>query len=243
MNRLLLPLVPPDFNLPLALATPGPGHWLGCDAFGRELAQLTLYAAFNSLSFVVLAISLSVFLALLVAGITLSLSQSVQDTTLRLLDFFLAFPSLLLALSLASLWGPGETTLLASLTIGVLPSLSRLLLIRGREHRLLSHYEAAHALGASRWHLARFYDLPELFQLVRLKLPGFFSHAILAEASLSFLGVGAPVGQETWGSLLAQGKDYLIEAPQIAFVSGLPLFASVLILQIWSDRRSPSART
>jgi len=225
----------PDFKLEQALCTPSFDHWLGCDAFGRDLLHLTLSAASTSILFTLLALALSYSLSLVFSSVTLALPQKSRGLLLHTLEFLLGFPSILLALAVAAIRGPGIITLLISLSLGILPSLARLMILRGIEVQTLPYYEAARALGATAFRLVTRYDLPEILQLAKLKLPGYLAHTILAEASLSFLGVGAPVGHETWGSLLAQGKDYLIEAPQIAWTTGTPLFLLILWIQLKSE--------
>lgn len=160
---------------------------------------------------------------------------------LRGLEITLAFPSLLIALAWAAVRGPGWETLLVALAIGTLPSFTRLITARARELLQEDYVHAARALGAGPVRLVWSHLTPALLSLCSVKLPGLFAHALLAEATLSFLGVGAPIGRDTWGSLLAQGKDYLLEAPHIAFAAGIPLVMTVLSLQLlsenWTERK------
>jgi peptide/nickel transport system permease protein len=79
---------------------------------------------------------------------------------------------------------------------------------------------------------------PALLSLCAVKAPSLFAHALIAEASLSFIGIGAPTGQTTWGTLLAQGKDYLLEAPHITLAAGIPLILTTVSLQWWTDQNS-----
>jgi peptide/nickel transport system permease protein len=113
--------------------------------------------------------------------------------------------------------------------------LIRLIYARAQEVLVQDYIEASIGLGGSKaWILTR-HVVPELLSLSLLKAPNLFAQALMAEATLSFLGLGAPIGRDTWGSLLAQGKDYLIEAPHLAIGVGIPLVFTVLSLQKISE--------
>lgn len=225
LNRTLLP---PD--LPLHLA--------GFDAFGRDVLGLTLYASLAS-SAVALAIAGGAILLGWLAGAALAVSgRWLQFLFARSNDLWLAFPALLLALAWAAARGPGWDTLVVAMGVGVVPQFIRLMHARARELVSEEYVLAAQALGSSPWRLITRHVGPGLLPLCEVKLPSLFAHALLAEATLSFLGIGAPLGQETWGLLLAQGKEYLIEAPHIAVGSGVPLALTVMALMRLSERRS-----
>ena len=214
-----------------SLKGPSCAHLFGFDPFGRDLLLSTLAACGKSSLFAGVVTLISVTVGCLL-GAFLSLSRgSIQFLAKRVLEGFLAFPSLLFALALASLRGPGWGTLFISLLIGVLPSWIRLVSIQLEETLGEDYVLISQSMGASHMTVFRNHLIPTLRALIRVKAPLLFSHALMAEATLSFLGIGAPIGAETWGSLLAQGKDYLIEAPHIALASGLPLILTLLSLQ------------
>ncbi len=224
----------------LALVATGPSverhdllHTLefGRDTYGRNLVGLSLYAARFSLLFASLATGVALLLGL-VLGCSIALSpKPIRFFAYRVLDFFLAFPSLLLALFWAALRGPGWDTLFISLAIGTVPSTVRALSARAEELMIEDYLSASHAMGAGRFHIAVKHLIPDLSSLCALKFPNLFCQALVAEATLSFLGVGAPIGSETWGSLLAQGQSYLLEAPHLIVFVGTPLFLTTLALQ------------
>ncbi len=230
------------FNLPRTLASPGLENWLGCDAFGRDLMSLTLRASALSALFagaalaVTSAISLAGGLALAVAPVAVGFIGN------RVLDVLLAFPSLLLALAWAAARGPGWDTLAFALLIGAVPSLTRLMNVRARELLAEDFVEGARAIGATPTRIAFRHLLPGVLPVLGVKAPATFASCLMAEATLSFLGVGAPIGRDTWGSLLSQAKDYLIEAPHLTVGVGIPLFLTILALQEISEsigRRPP----
>ncbi len=231
---------PLEFDLPKSLNGATWFQPLGFDPFGRNLVLVLLRASAVSGVFSLLVVLLSAFLSLFF-GIAIALFPTpFRFSCLRVLELTLAFPSLLLALAWAALRGPGWSTLLGSLLIGVLPSFTRMIYIRTRELLSEEFIHAASALGANQSWIALRHLLPALLSICSIKLPGLFAHALIAEATLSFLGVGAPVGSVTWGALLAQGKDYLIEAPRLMLISGLPLILSTLALQVLSESKTAS---
>jgi peptide/nickel transport system permease protein len=213
-----------------------PLHPLGFDAFGRDLLLTTLRASVTSALFAAFA-TLSAALIGTTAGTLIAVSpEGLRFVFLRGLESLLAFPALLFALAWAAVRGPGWDTLMVALLLGSVPPLTRLLYARTRELMSEDYVTAARSLGASRKRIAYRHLAPGVVSLCRVKAPNLFASALMAEATLSFLGIGAPIGRDTWGALLAQGKDYLIEAPHLALGSGLPLVLTILSLQILSTR-------
>lgn len=220
----------PEFKLERALAFPRAGLLLGADTYGRELFSLIPSASLLSFGFAAGCVATSLTIALLFSGLAPNLPRPLQRTFEGFLQFLLAFPSLLLAFMVAGFLGPGRITVALSLVLGSAPGLTRTLWVRARELSKQEFIWAARSLGAGPVRLAVRHYLPHLASLARVKIPSMLAHALLAEASLSFLGLGFPIGQESWGSLLSQAKDYLIEAPHISVAIGFPLVLSLLAL-------------
>ena len=224
-------------DLTRALTPPGSQAWLGTDAFGRDLGFTVLRASATSTLFSLATVAISsVTAGIIGAGIAMS-HPWVRFFGLRFLETLLAFPSILFALGFAAIRGPGWDTLLGSLLLGALPSFSRLLYVRTTELLSEDYVLAAKALGAEKIRVLVKHLAPHLLVLCRINAPNLFAHTLLAEATLSFLGIGAPIGRDTWGSLLAQGRDYLFEMPHIALVAGIPLLLTVLSLQLLSETK------
>lgn len=226
---------PIAFKLEDTLAPMSHQHWLGCDAFGRDLVQVATRASFESFRFAVIATLLSLSLGLFLGSMMAIAKPSVRASGLFVLDLISALPFILIALALASVLGPGYTSLLASLALATLPGVVRLSYLRSLELRSEHYFGASVAFGATRIHLFRTHLIPGLLSVITAKAPGLFAQALLAEAALSFIGVGAPIGADSLGSLIASGKSYLIEAPQILIAGAVPLALSVMILQVLSE--------
>ncbi len=226
-----------EFDLSQVLAPPSWSQGVGTDAFGRNLLALTLKASATSCGITLLALLATVVFALIWGMTAFALPASLKKFNDRILETTLAVPSLLLALTWSAIRGPGWDTLIISMMIGSVPSLTRLILARSRELWIQDYVVASVASGATPLQTVWTHLTPGILDLIRVKLPFLFTATLLKEATLSFLGVGAPIGGDTWGSLLAQADDYLLEAPQIAIVSGIPLVLTVVALQILSDRK------
>ena len=208
----------------------------GADAFGRPLVTSILRGSIVSLGFAALSLGVSAGAAIFFGISTAFAPRLVQALFRQLLEFLIGIPGLILALALAAVNGPGWSTLLIALILGILPNTARLVQTRTRELLMEDYVLAARSLGATRTRIAIHHLGRGLLPILTAKLPSLFSHCLLAEATLSFLGVGAPLGTETWGSILAQGRDYLLEAPQIAILSGIPLILTLLAVQTLGDR-------
>ena len=224
-----------EFSLPDSLA-------FGRDAFGRPLLQLIQQASLRSTGFAAAAVLLAMAGSLACSSLLALLPRRSQWPGESLLQFLVAFPSLLFALAIGAWAGPGRSTVFAALLLGVFPGLARHLLVRAREITSRPFVEAAGALGASRLRILRRHLLPHLFPWMSVKMPALIVQALLAEASLSFIGLGFPSGTESWGTLLAQARDYLVEAPEISICVGLPLVLTVWSIDVISKRIEPELR-
>ena len=222
-------------ELSRVLATPSFTLPFGGDAFGRDLFGLTLRSSVASLAIALLSAGTSFVVGILAGTSAVLAPLPVRIPIRRTIEFLLAFPGILLGLGLAALRGPGWTTLFISLILGSLPGFTRLIWVRTEELLAEGYIEAARAVGATGRELFKNHLLDALLSFASVKIPNLLAQTLMAEAALSFLGVGAPMGQDSWGLLLAQGKEYLLEAPHIALASGLPLFLTIAALQKISE--------
>lgn len=211
-------------NLAGALQPPGAGHWMGTDQFGRDVALRILYGARISLfvGFVAVAIGMSIGLVL---GTSAGYFGGWWDSlVMRITDIMLAFPFLLLALAITAALGPSLQNALLALGIASFPSYTRL--VRGSVLTLReeNYVDAAKVAGASSNRIMFRHLMPNLFGTLIVYGTLRVSTAILAEAGLSYLGLGAQPPTPTWGGMLSEGRDYIL------FFEWMPLFPGLAIL-------------
>lgn len=208
----------------------------GTDPFGRDLLRLNLAASLTSIKLAIISTIILVPSALLIAGLIPILPKMLSASTKRFFDFLIAFPSILLALTFQAARGSGPGTLLIAITLGALPGLIRYLIGRSEEAWISESVLSSRALGAKSFRIFRTQILPELMDHLRIKLPFLVSQAIILETTLSFLNLGIQPGDPSWGALLAIGKDYLVEAPHLTVLVGVPLFLTLLCIQALADQ-------
>lgn len=231
---LVAPYAPNKLSIVNRLQAPSFTHPFGTDEFGRDIFSRAIYAGRVSLlvSLGVVAIStvLGVFLGVL-AGYFRRLDAPVS----RLLDAMMSFPDILLAIALVAALGPSLLNVILALGITYAPRLARI--VRGSTLvlRELPYIDAATALGLPTWQILLRHVLLNLASPILVQATFVFAAAMLAEASLSFLGVGASSDQPTWGTMLASGREYMNNAPWLMIFPGLAIVFSVLSLQLVGD--------
>jgi len=207
-------------------------HFWGADSFGRNALLLTLRGSFISLAFSFIVVILTILIGFLYAMLLFIFPNRIfQFFSKWILDFSLSLPFLILALSIAALRGSSWSTLLFALLVGTSPLFCRLIATRSEELAQEPYVHASLAIGTKPFLIFKKHFIPALVSLGSVKVPNLFAHALIGESTLSFLGVGAPIGADTWGSLLHEGHYYLLEAPHIAIIAGVPLFLTLYSLQ------------
>lgn len=231
----LAPFDPAEMFLEDRLAGPSPGHWLGLDELGRDVLSRLLHGARASL-----AVGLGVVLISASIGIALGALAGlaggwVESLLMRATDLFLAFPGILLAIALVGLLGPGlENAVLALVVIGWV-GYARL--VRGEVQRLrrAEFVLAARTGGVSGVPLFVRHLLPNLVALLLVQASLGVAGAIVAEAGLSFLGLGAQPPMASWGGMIQGGRAHLLDAPHVSLAPGLAIFATVLALNLLGE--------
>jgi peptide/nickel transport system permease protein len=227
---------PLDADLATRLAGPSPAHWLGQDALGRDVLARLLHGA--QVSFLVALSTVTISLVVGIAlGAVASLNGGWVDLAIaRTIDIVLAFPGLLLAIMLASVRGPGIGNVIVALSMLGWPSYARLARAEFARFERTAATEAARALGATPARLVLRHLLPLVLPSLLVQATFGTSAAVVAEASLSFLGLGVPVPTPSWGSMLDEGRQFLLVAPHLVLAPGAALAVTVLGLQAIGDR-------
>jgi peptide/nickel transport system permease protein len=243
---LLAPHDPRAISLPDELRRPGGAFPLGAAENGVDVLSWVVYGARVSLIVGVLTTAISAVLGTLLGAAAAWRGGVAEDVVVRVIDVLLAFPGILLAIFITSVLGPSLGNVVVALCATGWTGYARLaraqvLALRGREF-----VHAARALGASDTRILARHLLPNLLGPVVVQATFGVPAAILAEASLSFLGLGVPPGTPSWGALVDQGTQYLVVAPHVALVPGLAIALTVLGFNLLGDglrdRLDPRAR-
>lgn len=216
------------------LRPPDATHWLGTDHFGRDILSRVIHGARISLVIGMLTAVLTGITGTLV-GATAGFFRPLDNPIMRLMDALMAFPAIVLAIAVAAVLGASVVNVIIALSIATMPHTARIvrasvLVVREREF-----VEAARALGASELRVLSRHVLPNAFGPLIVRLTYVFATAILAEAALSFIGVGPPPPAPSFGSIIAQGRDFITEAPWITIFPGIAIMVSVLGLNLLGD--------
>ncbi len=231
---LIAPYAPAKLSIVNRLKPPSAIHFFGTDEFGRDVFTRTIYAGRLSL-----LVGFAVVVLAAVIGITLGLLAGFfkhLDTPIaRLVDAMMAFPDILLAIALVAALGPSLTTVIVALAIVYAPRLARIVRASTLVIRELPYVEAARALGISTRHIMTRHVLRNLVSPILVQGTFLFANAMLAEAGLSFLGLGVSPDIPTWGTMIAEGRQYLDQANWMTLFPGFAIILSVLSLQMVGD--------
>ncbi len=235
---IVAPWLPLDANtvrLEAMLQAPSSAFWLGTDDLGRSLADRLVLGARVSMGVAFLVVAVGAVLGSAIGAVAARCGGWVDDLLTYLMDVVLAFPGMLLAIAFAAILGAGiENVVLALVLVGWV-SFARLM--RGQVLALQQrdHVRAAHALGVSEWSIFLRHILPLAMAPLLVEMTFGVSVVILAEAGLSFLGVGVQPPTPSWGTMIRDGSRYLLVAPHAVLVPGAALAVLVLAVNLVGD--------
>jgi peptide/nickel transport system permease protein len=226
---------PLAIDLARALAPPSRSHWLGCDSLGRDLLARIVAGARLSLGVSTCVVAFSLALGSLVGGSAALAGGRVDNLVMRAVDVVLAFPGFLLAIALAAILGPGLADLVFALTAMGWTGYARL--VRGEvlSLREREYVEAARALGGRPSRLLFRHLMPALAGPVAVQATFGVGGIIVAEAALSFLGLGARPPTPSWGNMLDTGRAFILVAPYLTTAPGVAIGLSVLGFNLLGD--------
>jgi peptide/nickel transport system permease protein len=231
-----LPLSPNLIELPQILAAPGEGAWLGHDDLGRLIADRLVVGARTSLLVSVWVVGLSLLAGTLFGTVSAYHGGWWDKLAVQLVDTFLAFPGILLAIALAGLLGPGIDNVVIALTAVGWVGYARLSRAQVLSLKHREHVQAAEALGSSRWCIMRKHLLPLMAAPLIVEATFGVAAVVIAEAGLSFLGLGVQPPQASWGAMIRDGSRYMLVAPHMVLAPGVAIFAVVLSINLLGDR-------
>jgi ABC-type dipeptide/oligopeptide/nickel transport system permease subunit len=231
----LAPYGPYDSDLKKALQPPGRQHLLGTDALGRDTLSRIIYGSRTSLLVGIVAVGIASILGMtlgLVAGYFGGLAYAV---IMRCVDALMAFPMILKAMFLAALLGGGMNNVMLALGISLISVYARLMCGQVLTVKQSDYVTAARVIGGSHLRIMLFHVLPNCFPPLIVLMTLQMGAAILAEAGLSFLGIGIEPPAAAWGSMVSEGYQHLLSHPILSFAPGLAVMTVVLAFNLAGD--------
>lgn len=231
----LLTSDPYTTTLEARLRSPGTAHRLGQDSLGRDVLARVVQGTRISLTVGILTVALSLTVGLALGAFAGYRGGWTDELLGRLIDVLLAFPGLLLAIALAAVLGPGLGHVVIALSLLGWTGYARLVRTEVAALRQRDFVVAAEALGAPPWRVVAIHLLPLVAPIVLVQATIGLAGAIVAEAGLSFLGLGAPPPLPSWGAMIEEGRAFLLVAPHLTLAPGCALAFTVTALQLLGD--------
>ena len=235
LGPMLVPFDPSAQELALRLEGPSRLHWFGLDELGRDIFARVLSGARISLMVGIVVVSVSATIGTVLGAIAGYFGGRVDEGISRFIDILLAFPGLLLAIALVAVLGPSLTNVVLALCLIGWVGYARLVrgqVLRAREFEFV---QAARALGAPTSRILVQHIIPTALPAVTVQATLGMGGAILAEASLSFLGLGVQPPTPSWGTMLSYGRSHLLDAPHLTIFPGLAIAIVVLGFNFLGD--------
>ncbi len=229
------PYPPAEIDIPAKLQAPSAAHWLGTDSLGRDIASQLLVGAQNAIVVGVVAVAIGLGLGVVLGCLAAARRGWVEELVMRGADFTFAFPALLSAIMLGAIYGPGLLTGILAIGIFNIPVFARI--TRGAANAVWSrdYVLASRAAGFGPLRITLGHVLPNIASVLIVQATISFATAILAEAALSYLGLGTQPPQPSWGRMLNEAQTLLFQAPMLAVYPGVAIALSVLGLNLMGD--------
>jgi peptide/nickel transport system permease protein len=232
----LAPQNPSDIDLPSRLSPPSSAHWCGTDELGRDICSRLIYGARISMLVGSCVVAGSLGLGLIVGSIAGYYGGGIDRfVNVVVMNAFLSFPGILLAIAFVAFRGPGIFNLVLALSLGGWVGYARLVRAQVLAARECEFVEASHALGASDLRIIVRHILPNIMQPVIVQAAIGMAGAILAEATMSFLGLGVPPPTASWGSMLNDSRAHLFDTPHLVLFPAVAVMLAVLSFNFIGD--------
>ncbi len=229
------PWPPADIDIPNKLAKASWSHWFGTDSLGRDIASQLLVGSQNSIVVGLVAVGIGLSAGVAIGLLAAARGGWVDEVLMRLADFTFAFPALLLAILLTAVYGPGLLVSIVAIGIFNIPVFARI--TRGAAQAIWQRpfVLAARACGKGAVSITFSHVLPNIVSVLIVQATIQFAIAILAEAALSYLGLGTQPPQPSWGRMLNEAQTLMFQAPLLAVYPGVAIALSVLGFNLLGD--------
>jgi peptide/nickel transport system permease protein len=230
----ITPYGPMAMKISDRMQSPGLAHWFGTDELGRDVFSRVVFGARYSLMIGASVVLISVTGGVLL-GLTAGFFRRLDGPIMRVVDAMMSFPDILLAIALVAVLGASMINVILALAIVYTPRVARVVRASTLVVRELLFIEAARALGVSTWRILFIHILNNIASPILVQATFIFAYAVLAEAGLSFLGVGVPPELPTWGTMIASGQQFAHQAIWLVVFPGVAIVLSALSLQMVGD--------
>ncbi|MGB1799680.1 MAG: ABC transporter permease [Gammaproteobacteria bacterium] len=231
----ILPLYPDQIFLDKILLLPCWEQWLGYDDLGRSISARLIMGARTSLTVAIIVVSISFLLGTFLGVLGAWLGGFWDKCLIMVVDLFIAFPGVLLAIALAGLLGPGLMNAVIALSIVSWVGFARLARVQTLAIQNREHINAAHALGTTDLIISIKHILPLIMAPLVVEATFAFAGVVIAEAGLSFLGLGVQPPAASWGSMIRDGTRYMLIAPHMVLAPGFAILSLVLSINLLGD--------
>lgn len=217
------------------LAAPSIHHLMGCDNFGRDIFSRVLKGMGNTFVIALLTVAIGVMCGVIIGAFTGYFGGLLDEVLMRINDVVFAFPSILLALVFVSIFGTGKYNVVAALGVAFIPSFARIVRGEFMKYREMDYVKSARLAGVGKLRIIFVHILPNTFTVLLSSIMIGFNNAVLAEAGMSYLGIGVQPPDASLGSMLAESQTYLFSAPWYAAFPGLMIILLVLGFSLLAD--------
>lgn len=225
-----------EIHLEKLFHAPEPSAWLGYDELGRSIWYRLVLGAKTSFSVAFAVVIISLLIGLFLGSLSALLGGWLDHLMVRIFDIFLAFPGILLAIALAGVFGPGIENVVMALCLVGWVGFARLARAQVLSMRSRDHVFAAIALGAQKDRILIRHLFPLILSPIIVEASYGIASVIIAEAGLSFLGLGVQAPQASWGSMIKEGSRFMLIAPHMVFIPGVALALVVFAVNMLGDQ-------
>ncbi len=229
------PWSPYEMNIEAKLLPPSAQFWMGTDAFGRDVLSQIMVGARSSIAVGVIAVGIGLVFGVALGLIAAALRGWVEEVIMRMSDFTFAFPAILSAIMMTAVFGPSMVNAIIAIGIFNIPTFARITRASANAIWSREYVMAARACGKNRFSITLQHVLPNIMGVLIVQATIQFALAILAEAALSYLGLGTQPPQPSWGRMLSDAQTLMFQAPLLAVFPGVAIALSVLGLNLLGD--------
>jgi len=229
------PYPPAEIDVPNKFAPPSATHWLGTDSLGRDIASQLLVGTQNSIAVGVIAVGIGLVAGVAFGCLAAARGGWLDEAVMRAADFTFAFPALLTAIMLTAIYGPGLVTSIVAIGIFNVPVFARVARAQAQSVWTREYVLAARTAGKGALRITLDHVLPNIAGALIVQATISFATAILAEAALSYLGLGTQPPQPSWGRMLGEAQTQMFQAPMLAVYPGVAIALAVLGLNLLGD--------